>query len=60
MNLIIQMKWTHMNMSIFDTVIYAAQISEQEMVMDTNEQSVKTGNITDNVGEFIKNGIFLF
>ncbi len=46
-----------MNMSIFDTVIYAAQISEQEMVMDTNEQSVKTGNITDNVGEFIKNGI---
>lgn len=47
-----------MNMSIFDTVVYAAQISEQEIIIETENQSEKIGTVTNNIGEFIKNGVF--
>jgi len=46
-----------MNMSIFDTVVYAAQISEQNMVMDVENKSGISVNVAENIGEFIKNGI---
>jgi len=47
-----------MNMSIFDTVVYAAQISEQEMIINTENQLEKTASMSENMGEFIKSGIF--
>ena len=46
-----------MNMSIFDTVVYASQISEQEMVVETENQSEIVVNVAENISEFIKNGI---
>ena len=46
-----------MNMSIFDTVVYASQISEQEMVVETENQSEIVVNVAENINEFIKNGI---
>ena len=47
-----------MNMSIFDTVVYASQISEQEMVVDRENSPGLVVNVEDNIGDFIKNGFF--
>jgi len=49
-----------MNMSIFDTVVYASQISEQEMVVDRENNPGLVVNVEENIEDFIKNGIFGF
>lgn len=46
------------NISIFDTVFYATQISEQEIIINLDTGNEKTSTITNNISEFIKNAIF--
>jgi len=46
------------NISIFDTVIHATQISNQEIVISSDNKVATTGTITNNITEFIKNASF--
>ena len=46
-----------MGITIFDTVIHAIKISDQQMVISSNETS-EVQSVTENVGGFLKNSLF--
>ena len=43
--------------TIFDTVMHAIKISDQQMIISSNETS-EVQNVTENVGGFLKNSLF--